>query len=206
MWTLAATLVFGSTACDIFETRDAAVPGGPGSCWQVPTVPSRVFLNLKSGLEELTGVNYNRSINDVFTFEPLPEDANNPTLEGKFDNWTADVEKDVVNRLVSQSSAIVVTFSNQVPIRDQSPFADFQADYELVVVTNTVPVDSQTYKGKAQIDMEEGSKGWQLVRWVDIERVSGFASWGFLRGTLRQVASNAEAQQGTIESNMLPNK
>ena len=111
-------------------------------------------------------------------------------LQGK----PADVEKDVINRLVAQSTSIVVTFSNRDPIRDQSPFADFFADYELLVVTNTVPVDSQTYRGRAQFDMEEGSKGWQLVRWVDIEPVSGFASWGFLRGTLRQVTGNSEAQ------------
>ena len=71
-------------------------------------------------------------------------------------------------------------------IRDQSPFADFQGDYEMFVVFASVPPDTQTYKGRAQFDMIEGSKGWQLVRWVDIERSTGFASWGFLRGTLRQ--------------------
>ncbi|MFQ5511236.1 MAG: hypothetical protein ACE5EO_05250 [Candidatus Krumholzibacteriia bacterium] len=181
---LAVTL--GLTAGCLFDTRDAEDPGGNTSSWEVPTVPSRVFLNMESGLEERTGVNYERSLHDVFTFVPLPEDAANPTLAGKFDNWTADVEKTVVNRLTSESSSIEVSFTNREQIRDQNPFADFRMDYELIVASNTLPPDTVIYRGKAQLDMQQGSKGWQLVRWEDIERVSGFASWGFLRGSLRQ--------------------
>ncbi len=170
------------TGC-LFDTRDAQDPA-TGSTWQVPTVPQRVFLNMESGLEDLSGVNYTRSLHDNFTFVPLPEDAANPTLAGKFDNWTRAVEEDVVNRMVSESSSIEVSFTNRLQIRDQNPFADFQADYLLILFSNSLPVD--TARGKAQFDMQDGSKGWQLTRWEDIERVSGFATWGFLRGSLRQ--------------------
>jgi hypothetical protein len=177
-------VVLGASACDVFETRTAEAPGGEGSTWLVPNVPSRVFLNMQSGLEELTGTNYVRSIQDGFTFEPLPEDANQ-FPPGHFDDWNADVEKEFTDRLVAQAFLITAAFTNLDPIRDQSPFADFQGDYELFVVFATVPPDTQTYKGRAQFDTVEGSKGWQLVRWVDIERAEGFASWGFLRGTLK---------------------
>ena len=142
-----------------------------------------MFLNLASGLEDLSGVNYTRSLHDNFTFVPGPEDAANPTLAGKFDNWTRTVEENVVNRVVAESSSIEVSFTNRLQIRDQNPFADFQADYLLILFSNSLPVD--TVRGKAQFDMQDGSKGWQLTRWEDIERVSGFATWGFLRGSLR---------------------
>jgi hypothetical protein len=48
-------------------------------------------------------------------------------------------------------------------------------------------VDTTFYKGKAEFRMQDGSKGWQLIQWQDIERSTGFASWGYLRGTLRQL-------------------
>jgi hypothetical protein len=184
LFLVAAALTLGLLSGCLFDTRDAEDPGASPSTWQVPSVPTRVFLNMASGLEELTGVNYTRSIHDNFTFVPLPEDANNPTLAGKFDNWTADVEKNVVNRLTSESSSMQVSFTNRQQIRDQNPFADFRVDYELIVTSPAAPPD--TIRGKAQFDMQDGSKGWQLVRWEDIERVSGFATWGFLRGSLRQ--------------------
>ena len=183
---LVALAIIGlASGCSVFDVRDAEAPGGEGSNWQVPDVPQAVFVNMQTGLEDLTGVNYTRSLNDPFTFVPLQEDLQNPSLAGKFVDWTIEVETQVTERLVAESSAIAVIFTNITQIRDQSPFADFQADYELKV-TSTATGQEIIYKAKAQFDMQEGSKGWQLVRWVDIERVSGFASWGFLRGSLRQ--------------------
>lgn len=182
---VAYVVILGSVSSCIFDTRPADPPGGPGSTWVVPNLPTQVFTNMRTGLEELTGVNYKRSIDDGFTFVPLPEDANNPTLDGAFDNWTADVEKEVVDKLLADASDITLQFSNIEQIFDQTPFAFFRVDYKLTVMDNSTPPDTTTYQGKAQFDMRDGSKGWQLIRWEDIERVSGFATWGFLRGTLR---------------------
>jgi hypothetical protein len=187
MTTFVWVIALGALTGCIFDTRDAEPPGGPGSTWVVPSVPSQVFTNMRNGLEDHTGVNYKRSIEDIFTFVPLPEDLNNPTLIGAFDNWTADVEKEVVDKLLANASNIEVSFTNIDPIFDQTPFANFRVDYSLRVVDNSLPPDTTFYKGKAQFDMRDGSKGWQLIRWEDIERVSGFATWGFLRGTLRQL-------------------
>ncbi len=41
----------------------------------------------------------------------------------------------------------------------------------------------------AEFDMVKVSSGWQLIEWRDIEFVEGFATWGFLRGTNRQVGN-----------------
>ena len=140
---------------------------------------------MRNGIEDLTGVNYNRSINDVFTFVPLPEDAGNPTLAGAFIDWTADVEKEVLNRLLADATDLEVQFTNIEQTFDQTPFAYFFLDYSLRVIDTAN--DTIFYKAKAELQMQDGSKGWQLIRWQDIERSSGFASWGFLRGTLRQL-------------------
>ena len=178
-------LVVTSLCGCIFDTRVAEPPGGPRSGWVVPNLPRNVLTNMKNGLEDLSGVNYKRSIQDVFTFVPLPEDASNPTLIGAFDNWTADVEKEVLDKLLADATDIEVAFTNIEQIFDRTPFAFFNLDYSLRVVDTRA--DTTFYKAKAEFRMQDGSKGWQLIQWQDIERSSGFASWGFLRGTLRQL-------------------
>ena len=92
-----------ATGCEVFDVREAEKPGSGGSPWQVPDIPARVFVNMRTGLEDRTGVNYGRSLDDAFTFVPLPEDLSNPALGGKFDNWTIDVENAVTDRLVAES-------------------------------------------------------------------------------------------------------
>jgi hypothetical protein len=177
-------LLFMVTGC-IFDTREANPPGGEGSTWQVPDFPSKVFINMKSGLEELTGTNYERSLDASFTFVPLPEDANQ--LPGAFDNWTAEVEMQVVRRLLADASKITVDFTDLEQILSQTGFADFQGFYDLTIIDRSTPPDTTQYKGKAQFNFQEGSKGWQIVRWEDIEFVTDFATWGFLRGSRREL-------------------
>lgn len=172
-------------AC-IFSTRDPETPGGDGgSEWIVPNTPTQVFINMKNGLEDLRGVNYKRSVQDAFTFIPLPEDASDPTLIGAFDDWTAAVEIEVVDKLLASASRIRVSFTNIESTFEQTPYAYFNLDYTLVL--EQTGSDPDTLRAKAEIRMQDGSKGWQMIRWQDIERASGYASWGYLRGTLRQL-------------------
>ncbi len=183
---LAGLVAVAALSGCILDTRDAEPPDeGTGSTWVVPNTPHNVFTNMRNGLEDLSGVNYKKSIQDVFTFVPLPEDLNNPTLAGAFDNWTADVEKEVTDRLLADAMDIEVSFTNIEQIFDQTPFAYFNLDYELRLIDTSA--DTTFYKAKAEFRMQDGSKGWQLIRWHDIERSTGFASWGFLRGTRRQL-------------------
>lgn len=167
----------------LFEPRSAEPPDTEKTAWVVPNLPRNVLTNMDNGLEDLTGVNYKLSIQDGFTFVPLPEDLGNPTLPGAFDDWTADVEKQTIDRLVADSQEITVLFTNIVQVYDQTPFAYFNVDYSLMTIDNAA--DTSFYKAKAEFRMQDGSKGWQLIYWEDIERVTGFATWGFLRGTLR---------------------
>lgn len=167
----------------IFDTREPNDPGETPSSWIVPTVPSRVFQNLESGLEERNGTNYIRSLHEAFTFVPHPTDEQ--ALPGKYAGWTADTETQVVNRIVAEASRIEVRFSHTQQITDQSTFAEFRSDYELITV-NAVTAEADTFRGFAEYDMVNGSKGWQMSKWDDLETVGGYPTWGRLRGEVRE--------------------
>jgi len=171
------------SGCSLFEPREAEKPGSGGTPWQTPTVPTAVFRNMESGLEDLTGVNYERSLNDGFTFIPEPNDAQNyPQLQ----NWTQDDEVGVVQRLVGDASDINVTFTNTL-ITDTGGFAQFEGPYKLVV-KSVATGETTEYRGRARYDLIRSGTGWQLSKWEDIEREPPFATWGFLRATLKQTA------------------
>ena len=182
-------VVIGCFSGCLFDTRDATPPGDgePGSTWVTPDLPDKVFLNMDSGLEDLTGTNYDRSLHPTFTFEPLPEDKNNPSLAGQFDDWTVSVEKQVVQKMLSDARDIEVRFITPQQISSSGTTAEFQSDYELTTIDKGAPPDTVSYKGRAQFDFQLGGTGWQITRWEDLERVSGFATWGFLRGSLREL-------------------
>ena len=166
----------------IFEPREANAPGDDtASSWTVPDNPIKVFVNMTSGLESLSGTNYEKSIGTDFTFLPLPSDANQ--FGDVFVGWNKTTEVEVMNTIIGDAKTLVVEFSDLTQILGSPSFAQYEGSYELSIVNKTAP-DTLVYKAKARFDLSEGSKGWELTVWEDIESVSGFASWGFLRGTL----------------------
>ena len=179
---LVAFLLAASVGCGVFEPREAETPGTGGTPWVSPQVPSQVFLNLESGLEDLTGVNYEKSLGDAFTFIPLPTDLD-ALGEAAFANWTKAVEVDVTQKILADATKLTVSFINPQQIRNEADFADFRAPYELIVTHTRGEVD--TFKAVAQFDMQRLGQGWSLIRWTDQEGVEGFSTWGYLRGTTR---------------------
>lgn len=166
----------------IFEPRDSQPPGDDtGSSWIVPDNPTKVFVNMTSGLESLTGTNYEKSLAAAFTFVPLPSDASQ--FPGAFDGWNKTTEVEVMNTIIGDAKTLVVEFSNLTPIQTSTSYAQYEGRYELTIVNKTEP-DTLVYEAKARFDLKEGSKGWEMTKWEDFESVTGFASWGFLRGTL----------------------
>lgn len=175
-------LMLVSAGCSLFEPRDAEPPGSGGTPWQVPTVPTAVFRNMESGLEDLTGVNYERSLNDAFTYVPDGGTASQ-FPPGRFENWSRQDEITVIQRIVGDNSDVSVTFTN-TPITDTGSFAQFEGTYALVL-TSTATGDVTEYRARARYDLVRSGSGWQLVKWEDLDPESGFATWGFLRGTFR---------------------
>jgi hypothetical protein len=172
---------FGLSGC-LFQPREAQPPGG-GSNWVSPDRPDKVLKNMQTGLEGLSGGNYEKSIGEEFTFVPLAGDeANFPG--GELDNWTRAVEIDSIKKLLGQASKIALEFSGVTPLSSSGDVSKYQAVYKLTVTYSSTPSAPETYQAKANFDFKLGSKGYVLIRWEDIEVVEG-ATWGFLRGVLR---------------------
>ncbi len=172
---------FVLVGCDIFDTRDAEIPGTGGTPWVPPTLPAQVFINLESGLEDLTGANYEKSLADVFTFVPLAADVDKLGAD-VYKDWTKTVEVGVTDVLLNDSRTVAVEFI-KTQIRDEADFADFRVTYQLVVTYTRGA--TETFKGVARLDLQRVGGNWQLIRWEDQEGVEGFATWGYLRGVTR---------------------
>ncbi len=167
--------------CGIFDTREAETPGSGGTPWVSPTLPQLVFDNLESGLEFRTIGNYEKSLGDAFTFIPLPSDVDRlgPDV---FANWTKAVEVEVTQVILTDATAVQVSFTKE-QIRNDADFADFRVAYELIVTFTRG--ETETFKGVAQFDMQRLPSGWHLIRWTEQEGVEGFATWGYLKGISR---------------------
>jgi hypothetical protein len=183
---LALVVAIGFCSGCIFDVRDAESPGGEGSTWVPPDVPATVFSNLETGLEDGTGVNYERSLHPNYTFIPLPEDASQfpPDV---FEGWSVDDEKATLQKLLAGAAVISVRFITPTQTEGSATTARFRAPYELEVTDKQTPPVKTIYKGTAHFDFERTGSGWQLVGWEDIERKEGFATWGLLRGRLKEL-------------------
>lgn len=174
-----------AVGCGIFDTRDAEPPGDTSTGkvpWTLPNDASQVLSNLKSGLENLDGENYNRSLRDDFDFVPLLDDEVDLGTEA-FANWTADLEKDVVDFMVSGPDTIQVDFNAEIIINEIDQVR-FRCDYVLRIVTNSPRVEN-VYRGVAELDIRGGSGQWGLELWREIEPVGSFTTWGYHRGEIR---------------------
>jgi len=177
----ALALLTAALGCDIFETREAETPGTGGTPWVPPNLPAQTFINLESGLEDLTGVNYEKSLADEFAFFPLLADVEKLGSQ-VFDQWTKGVEVEVTSAILNDAASLRVQFL-RTQIRDEANYAEFRVDYEFVVVWSWGV--TETFKGVAQADLLRVGGNWQLLRWTDKEGMEGFATWGYLRGITR---------------------
>lgn len=182
---LALILVMQVSAC-IFSTRDAQDPADSGNNI-VPDRPDKVFVAMEESLEKSKrDANYERVISTSFVFSPTVTDSLDQNFDGTgvFDNWTKQVEMDVLNLLLSDAQKINVTFNPSTLINKNS-FVRFRVEYTLDVITNAAPTDTTHYAGVAQFDVRNESGNWRLTFWDEIETVNGLSTWGFLKGVLR---------------------
>ena len=175
------------TSCNLVEPREAERPRFDDD--RIPFRPANsaagVFPNLQTGVENLVqGQNYDRSLADQFVFQPLDDDVIDPSLPpGIFENWTKDVEINVLNLMISEASEASVTFI-PTPQINENEFVQFRVTYELKL-TPKAGGEEATYKGVAEFDVRRVSGIWLVERWEDIERDGNFTTWGYLKGTLR---------------------
>jgi hypothetical protein len=171
-------------AC-LFEAREADPPdsgSGPSVPLDSPTQP---FVAIRASFEKDNDVDYERALSEDFRFYPLLDDSLDQSLigTGAYDNWTKDVELEVVQLLLSESN-LEVTFET-TPLINENTFVRYEATYVLLVITPAVPPDTAQYAGTSQIDVRNEGGNWRFVNWRDISAGPGVRTWGYLRGITR---------------------
>lgn len=181
-------LLVAGNGC-IFEPRDAESPDtGGGGTWITPNLPKDVFLNLMSGLEADANSNYERSIDESFTFIPLQEDIVALGSE-VFDGWNKEIEMEMLNRLKGIFlGERIIQFGDENMVFEREDvevgYAEFEGEYVLTLDPGDGS-DPEVYAGRAIFYLEKGTQGWILTKWEDIDVSGSFPSSGYLRGTLR---------------------
>lgn len=183
---VAAMFVAALSGCNMFEPRDPDPPGSDSDKipWRPANDAAGIFANLTSGIENLDGVNYQRTLSDGgFNFIPLDQDVIDINDPRAYADWSKDVEVDVLNLMLSEARSATVTFNRTVNI-NQSEYVQFRVNYELEM---TAKADGSVtvYKGIAEFDVRRNAGIWELELWRDVERVESFTTWGYLKGTLR---------------------
>ena len=183
---LAAVLAGGGC---LFEPREALPPFDEGEGdWITPKTPKDVFLNLTTGLAAAGNSNYERSLADEFTFIPRDQDRLQ-FPDGTFDDWTKTVEMDVITRIKGDyQGERVAQFGDEngnFPKEDiQVGWAEFEGPYTWTLDRGDGS-DPEVYSGTARFFILEGTSGWVLVKWEDVDVIESYPTSGNLRGTFR---------------------
>lgn len=186
--TLVLAVVLAVGGC-LFEPREAMPPLDEGEGdWVTPKTPKDVFLNLTTGLAAVGNSNYERSLADEFTFIPRDQDRNS-FPSGTFDNWTKEVEMDVITRVKGDyQGERVAQFGDEdgnFPKEDiQVGWAEFEGPYRWTLDRGDGS-DPEVYTGTARFFILEGTSGWVLVKWEDVDVIETYPTSGNLRGTFR---------------------
>jgi hypothetical protein len=173
----------------LFDPRDPDAPvDDTGGDWVVPKTPKDVFINLVSGLSDAGNSNYERSLADNFTFIPRDQDRLQ-FPDGTFDGWTKQVEMNVLTRMKGdfqgERTAQYGDENGQFAKEDvQVGWAEYEGEYSWTLDFGDGS-EPEVYSGIARFFIEEGTSGWVLVRWEDIDVIDSYPTSGNLRGTFR---------------------
>ena len=187
LWTLTCAMLLQTPAC-LFDTRDAQEPQPDSGCPVVSLdTPVQAFVAIEKSLEECKKpANYERAISANFVFSPTLTDSLDQNFigTGVFDNWTKQVEMDVLDLLISDAQKINVSFTPSILI-NKNTFVRYRVPYTLDVIAKASPTDTTHYAGVAEFDVRNEGGNWRVTFWNEVETVAGFSTWGFLKGILR---------------------
>lgn len=173
----------------IFEPRTAETPASGADPWPwiVPNRPKDVFANLKSGLASNRDSNYERSLDAAFTF--IPSADAEAVYPGQFADWTKAVELSVLTRIKTLyvgertvqfgDANMQFTYENE-----QVGLATYEGPYKITLnLGDGSP--ALVYEGIAKFTIVQGTQGWVLSIWEDIQSNGANPTSGILRGALR---------------------
>jgi hypothetical protein len=190
---IAGLLIAGAIApagCDLFDPREAEKPGEETNeyPWVVPNRPKDVFVNLTSGLASPLNSNYERSLDGSFTF--IPSADAEAVYPGAFSDWTKAVELDVLDRIKTlYLGARTVQFGDEnlnfTVENEQVGHATYEGPYSITLNVGDASPPA-VYSGIARFTIVQGTQGWVMTIWEDIQPIGTSQTSGFLRGALRQ--------------------
>ena len=176
-------------AC-LFDTREDQVqePISGSECQVVSLdTPLQAFVAMEKSLDDCKqDANYERAISTYFVFSPTLTDSLDQNFigTGVYDNWTKQVEMDVLRLLLSDAQKLDVSFNPSVLI-NKNTFVRYRVDYTLDVILKATPTDTTHYAGVAEFDVRNEGGNWRVTFWNEVETVAGSSTWGFLKGILR---------------------
>lgn len=185
---LASVLLLLAAGC-IFDPRDPEPPvSDEGGDWIVPKSPKDVFLNLTSGLAAAGNSNYERSLADDFTFIPRDQDRLQ-FPDGTFDDWTKVVEMEILDRIKGDYQGDRISqFGDEngvFPKEDvQVGMAEFEGPYRWTLDRGDGS-EPEVYSGTARFFLRQGTAGWVIYKWEDVDVIESYPTSGNLRGTFR---------------------
>ena len=193
IWALAAGLGLVAS-CGVFEPRDSEPPkdGTGGAVYVTPQEPSVVVSNLVTVMVESPHTNYSEIFSDDFTFVPDPDDV--LTLEsiygqGVFDDWDADVELQVGDRLFSRYFLALLELSEGTVTEDTDTTYAVLHEYSFDILGDE---GWWNFRGAAsfRIRLDPSDNLWYLSRWEDfrteVSDSTGIdGTWGLLKGEIR---------------------
>jgi hypothetical protein len=172
-----------------FEPRTAEPPGGGADVcpWIPPNRPKDVFVNLKSGFACNLDSNYERSLDPAFAFIPSADAES--VYPGKFADWTKAVELTVLTRIkTTYVGARSVQFGDanmKFTYEDeQVGLARYEGPYTITLNSGDGS-PALVYAGIARFTIVQGTQGWVLSIWEDIQASGVNPTSGILRGALR---------------------
>jgi hypothetical protein len=192
-WGLMAVLVL-AVSCGVFEPRESEKPkeGSVGSEYVQPVEPEVVISNLINVMVKEPHANYPELFAGNFTFVPDPDDA--LTLEsiygpGVFDDWDADVELAVGDRLFDRYFLTLLTFSEGTVTEDTDSSYMVLHQYSLDILQDEGWTRCRG-AAKFRIKRDPSDNLWYISQWEDfrteVSDSTGIdGTWGLVKGEIR---------------------
>ena len=182
-------MMTGSSAC-LLEPRTADRPTGSDQYpWVAPNVYANVLQNLATGFASNVDSNYQRSLDEAtFAFHPMFTDSVSAP-PGRFDNWNKAVELawlrkikgDYVGARVLHFGDANGNFTSKI---EQVNRVVLEGEYE-ITLERTAGASQEVYAGIARFTLIQGSQGWVISGWTDLEASGTNPTAGYLRGINR---------------------
>jgi hypothetical protein len=182
-------LLFLTSGCDLFRTRDPQTPDQARSNYQQAVTPDLLIQNLTNSMLDKNLQNYldcfadSRFTTKSYNFIPSSSAASQyPAFSSTFDK---KAESQFFTNLIGKIPAdqqMTVVFSNEI----SNPLGDsviYSASYSLNIPF-TDPTVPATYQGDLKFYMVLDSRNiWSIYQWQDI-KTSNDLSWSDLKGRL----------------------